>query len=150
MKEALLFIVELINDFHDNIIHLVEMAGFQLTDKQLHFWIIGIFGMVIFFITHVVFKYIAKFGILCISFIYTMTVLVVIVFAIEIQQKITNRGNMEFEDIVQGLWGFLALFFAFLSIYIVYKGAVKIMEKTRSQKVRKGKSGSRMSRYHSS
>ncbi len=49
-----------------------------------------------------------------------MTVLIVIVFAIELQQKITNRGVMDFDDIVAGIMGFVLLFM----VYLVIKGLI--------------------------
>lgn len=45
--------------------------------------------------------------------------MVVFVFAIEIEQKITKRGNMEFKDITAGLWGFLEFFGVYLAIKLV-------------------------------
>lgn len=59
---------------------------------------------------HAVFKRLAKFSITAVSFIYVFTVMVVITFAIEIGQKVSGTGNMDFGDIVSGMWGFIALF----------------------------------------
>lgn len=42
--------------------------------------------------------------------------MIALVFAIEIQQAITNRGQMEFADAVVGLYGYLAFFFVFVLI----------------------------------
>jgi hypothetical protein len=114
------------NNIHDLLIALFQTFGFNMTDKQLHFLIIGIIGMVTFLIVNVLFKYLAKYSISVISFIYTFTIMVVFVFAIEIEQKITKRGNMEFKDITAGLWGFLEFFGVYLalklSIYLIRKG----------------------------
>ncbi|MEK1830761.1 hypothetical protein AAAC51_22150 [Priestia megaterium] len=60
-----------------------------------------------------------KFSITAISFIYTLTVMLVLVFAIEIQQGITTRGNMEFDDAIAGLWGFL-VFLVFISPLLLF------------------------------
>lgn len=38
------------------------------------------------------------------------TLIIVITFAIEIGQKVTNTGNMEFADIVFGVVGFIVMF----------------------------------------
>ena len=57
-------------------------------------------GMGGFVVVQFLFRFLSKWSITVISFIYTLTVLLVIVFAIEIQQKITGRGNMEFADAV--------------------------------------------------
>jgi len=122
MKEIILILAEIINTMHDIILNLMEFAGLDLTDKDLHLWIMGMIGICIFGGTHLFFKYLSKYGITAISFVYTFTVMVVIVFAIEIQQQITGRGNMEFDDAVIGLWGFLLFFAAFLLIKAIHKG----------------------------
>src|SRR5699024_6271856 len=102
-----------------------------MTDKELHFWVFGIVGIVTFFIVYVLFKVIAnmKWSIAILSFIYTFTLMVVLVFAIELQQALTNRGNMEFEDAVMGIWGFLVFvtgyavvaFLGYIIIHILKK-----------------------------
>ena len=125
MKEIIIILAEIVNDIHDL---LVDMFGFHMTDKQLHFWIIGIIGMVTFFFVHFFFKIIEKmkWSTTILSFIYTFTVMVVLVFAIELQQAITNRGNMEFADAVMGLWGFIVLFLIYavfaIILYFLFKG----------------------------
>ena len=43
-----------------------------------------------------------------------LTVMIVITFAIEIGQRITGTGVMEFDDIVAGIAGFIFLFCVFL------------------------------------
>lgn len=113
------------NDIHDLLISTFSFMGFNFTDKQLHFIIIGIIGMVIFLIVNPLFKYIAKYSVDIISFFYTLTVMIVIVFAIEIEQKITKRGNMEFKDITAGLWGF----FEFFGIYLLIRLAIFLTKK---------------------
>ena len=102
MKEIVIILAEIVNDIHDI---LTDMFGLHMTDKQLHFWIIGIIGMVTFFMVYFFFKIIEKmkWSTTILSFVYTFTVMVVLVFAIELQQAITNRGNMEFADAVAGL-----------------------------------------------
>jgi hypothetical protein len=114
MKDAIQLIAEIVNIFHDIIMELTEALGLTLSDKDLHFWVIGIIGIFTFGITHLVFKAISKWSITVISFLYTITVLIVFVFAIEIQQKITGRGNMEFADAIVGLYGFIMFFLVFL------------------------------------
>ncbi|WP_404330111.1 hypothetical protein [Mesobacillus maritimus] len=125
MKEFILLLAEIINTLHDFIFAVTRQAGWNLTDKDLHLWVFGIVGILAFLAVNVVFKYLAQYSITAISFIYTFTVLLVIVFAIEIQQKITGRGNMEFHDAVISLWGFI-LFFAG---YLVIKGILYFIKK---------------------
>ena len=118
MKEIIIILAEIVNDIHDL---LTDIFGLHLTDKQLHFWIIGIIGMVTFFMVHFFFKIIEKmkWSTTILSFVYTFTVMVVLVFAIELQQAITNRGNMEFADAVMGLWGFIVFFLVYAVIAIL-------------------------------
>ncbi|WP_078550443.1 hypothetical protein [Litchfieldia alkalitelluris] len=116
MKEIVILIAELVNDFHDVLLRISTMLGWNLTDKELHLWVLGMIGITMFLVVDVTFKYVSKWSITFISFIYTFTVLFVIVFAIEIQQKITGRGNMEFLDAIIGIWGFLLFFAAYLLI----------------------------------
>jgi len=105
-----------VNNIHDIIMSLFKLFGFNFTDKQLHFIVIGIIGIILYFITNFIFKKLARLSIRIISFIYTLTVLIVLVFGLEIEQKITGRGKMEFADIVAGLWGFLFIFAVYLFI----------------------------------
>ena len=127
MKEIIKIIAEVVNEAHDLLLDLTNLMGWNLTDKDLHLWVIGILGILIFMGVQVVFKMLAEWSITAISFIYTFTVLVVIVFAIEIQQKITGRGNMEFLDAVIGLWGFLIFFGIYLAIRLVIFGVKKML-----------------------
>ncbi|WP_102410200.1 hypothetical protein [Beduinella massiliensis] len=110
MKALLYWIIDVISHIHEDILHLNDAMEASFTDKELHFIVIGVLGMLIFFAVHAVFKRLAKFSITAVSFIYVFTVMVVITFAIEIGQKVSGTGNMDFGDIVSGMWGFIALF----------------------------------------
>ena len=129
MVEILKLTAKFINDLHDKVLDIVSIAGYQLNDKQLHFIFMALIGIIIFAFTQIIFKKLSKYSITAISFIYTLTVMVVIVFAIEIQQKITNRGNMEFADIAYGLYGFLYIFFIYLLIKFIIIAIKKIYKK---------------------
>ena len=133
MVTILKLIVAIINELHSVLTVFFDGFGVQFTDKELHFIIMGIVGMVIYLVVNAVFKAMAKYSISILSFIYTVTVLLVIVFGIEIMQKISKSGNMEFADIVAGLWGFTAFFVTYLVIYglvrVIKKGIKKIYAK---------------------
>lgn len=118
---TLKFMTGVMNCFHDHLILLTKVLGLKANDKQLHFLVIGFIGIVLFIIVHKLFKYLARYSLTVISFIYTLTVLVVLVFAIEIGQKITGRGNMEFQDIVEGIWGFLVAFALYMGIAMMIR-----------------------------
>jgi len=125
MTVLLKFLAGIVNYLHDLIVILFKQLGFKLTDQDLHFWVIGIIGIVVFILSDIVFKNIAKWSISAISFVYTLTVLVVLVFAVEIEQRITGHGSMEFSDIVAGLWGFIVMF----AIYVAIRGAIYAVQR---------------------
>ncbi len=128
MSSALKLIASIMNYFHDALVQLARHFGLHFNDKQLHFLVIGLIGIILFIIVNKLFKYLVRHSIMAISFIYTFTVLVVLVFAIEIGQKLTRRGNMEFQDIVEGLWGFLVAFAIYMLLVIIVRWLKKIFK----------------------
>lgn len=139
MKEIFHIIANIINDFHELFIVIAGKLGLELSDKSLHFWTIGIFGIVTFLIILLFFTWIAKWkwGITAISFLYTLSLLVVLSFAIEIQQGLTGEGNMEWMDIQIGLVGFLLFFglFLFISIGVTLIRSLSKKKKEKSKRV---------------
>ncbi|MCT4477568.1 hypothetical protein ACIROD_18100 [Peribacillus sp. NPDC101481] len=131
MKEIIQILAEIVNNLHDFILFFVsDTLNSNATDKDLHFWIMGIIGIIIFLFVLFLSNLIARmrFGITILSFLYTFTVMVVLVFAIEIQQALTSRGNMEFQDAAIGLWGFIVFFMVFAvlsSIFLLVKNFFK-------------------------
>ena len=101
---------------HDMLMRINDGFELQLGDKDWHFIIMALVAMMLFFMVHFVFKRLAKWSITAGSFIYVFTVMTVFGFAIEIGQKITGTGEMDFADIVAGLYGVL-MFFAVYSVY---------------------------------
>ena len=133
MGQAVKLLAGLVNNIHDGLILILGTLGLNLTDKDMHFWVIGIIGIVIFFITDIIFKVLSKWNISAVSFVYTFTVLLVLVFAVEIEQKITGRGNMEFKDAAVGLKGFLFLFSIYLLIILLVKTVSWIIKKLKTK-----------------
>lgn len=128
MKELLYAGVGLISRIHDKIMRLNNAFEANLSDKELHFLVIGILGLCMIFVIYPLFKYLAKRGHeMVIAWIYVFTVLVVITFAIEIGQKITHTGNMEFADIMYGLVGFLLMFAVFCILRMIYHGILRLI-----------------------
>lgn len=121
MKDFLYWIIEGITIIHRSFLQLNNRYNWSLNDKQLHFYIFGAACFVLFLIVHYVFKRLAKVSVMAISWFYTLTVAVVLAFTIEIGQKQTNTGNMEFWDIVYGINGFLFFFAIFVVILLVVK-----------------------------
>lgn len=105
---------------HDSLMRLNDGFELRLGDKDLHFVIMALAAMLLFFVVHAVFKRLAKWSITAVSFIYVFTIMTVLGFAIEIGQRISGTGEMDFADIVAGLYGVLAFF----AVYTVYRLAV--------------------------
>lgn len=121
MFETLLYEATMIvAQVHESLMHLNDSFELALDDKQLHFFVMFAIGMVIFFMVHFVFKRLAKWSITAVSFIYVFTVMAVLGFAIEVGQRITGTGSMDFADVVAGLYGVIVFFL----IYSAYRLAV--------------------------
>jgi len=121
MKELLYAIVGFIAKIHSKLLQLNDAYEYNFSDKELHFIVIGVLGMGILFVVYPIFKWLAKKNfIMLISWIYAFTLIVVITFAIEIGQKITKTGLMEFSDIAFGCVGFLVMFIIFAFVRMIW------------------------------
>lgn len=130
MTKFLYWIVEVISNIHTFIMKINDSYEYEFTDKELHFIIIGLLGIALIFIIYPIFKYLAKRNhILTLTGIYVFTLIVVITFAIEIGQKITHTGNMEFADVLFGITGFVSMYLC-LAVFIgIFKLIVKLLKK---------------------
>lgn len=120
MVGFLYWVVEQIAKVHTYLLTLNDSFEYVFTDKELHFIVIGILGMAMLLVVYPIFKALSKNHVMVIAWIYVFTLILVITFAIEIGQKVTNTGAMEFADIVFGVVGFLTLFIVFLIIRGIY------------------------------
>ena len=138
MRELLYGCVGLITKIHEKIMQLNNAYEANFTDKELHFLVIGLLGLGMIFVIYPLFKLLAKHNHeMVIAWIYVFTVLVVITFAIEIGQKWTSTGNMEFADIMYGLVGFMVMFFAFCFVRGIYHGIQKLIRYYKEKDQRK-------------
>lgn len=95
---------------HDYIMTLNDSFETHFSDKELHFLVIGAAGLMLIMLVYPVFKWLANRNrVLAITWIYVLTVLLVVTFAIEIGQRFTGTGSMDFGDIVAGMGGFFAV-----------------------------------------
>ena len=118
MTDILYKIVGFIAILHNYFLDLHDKYELYFSDKQLHFVVIGLLGFFLVMVIHPIFAWLARHDhTMIISFVYTFTLILVITFGIEIGQKITHTGAMEFSDIVFGVVGFLLFF----SIYAILR-----------------------------
>ena len=129
MERMLEGMVIFVAKIHNYILSLNDAYEKNFTDKQLHFLVIGILGMLILMVIYPLFKLLSENHILVIAFIYVFTVIVVITFAIEIGQKISDSGTMDFADIVFGIAGFLLMFVIFAVIRQNFLAIINLFRK---------------------
>ncbi len=128
MKEFLYQVVDVIARLHSRLLGLNDAYEYNFTDKELHFLVIGILGMALIFLVYPLFQWLADRGhVMVVAWIYVFTLIIVITFAIEIGQKVSHTGNMEFSDIVFGVFGFIVMFFIFGIIREIYKGVRRLI-----------------------
>lgn len=114
MRELIYQFIMRIAQLHDHILSINDSGGYYLDDKQLHFVIVGAFGMLLIFIIYPIFKLLAENGhTMVITWIYVFTLVLVITFAIEIGQWYSGTGRPESADIAYGVTGFIVMFFIF-------------------------------------
>ena len=102
LKDWLYKIVSNIAYIHDSVWHYARTLPVRLTDKDLHFLVIGAFGMLLFSLL----TRLGKSGLM--AWLFTLSTVLMISFAIEIGQHMTQTGKMDLGDIVYGVLGFLA------------------------------------------
>lgn len=122
MTSLLYKLIEIITAIHEKILTWNDDYEYNLSDKQLHFIVVGVLGMALFFLIHPLFKYLAKKDMtIAISWIYVVTLLIVLTFSIEIGQRITKTGYMDFRDIMYGMGGFFLIFGIFFIIRCIIR-----------------------------
>ena len=126
MREFLYHIIDIITRVHSLILRMNDGYEGTFTDKQLHFWVVGLVGITLLLFIYPIFSVLAKNHVLVIAWIYVFTLLIVMTFAIEIGQGYTGTGVMDFEDIVFGLKGFLWLFAIFLIVRFIWHTICRI------------------------
>lgn len=130
MNDIIFLFTTWIARLHESIIGINDNGQYNMTDKQLHFWVIGLFGMALILIIQPVFKGLAENDLtLVITWIYVFTVVLVITFAIEIGQWYTGSGVMESEDIFYGITGFLVLFVIYAIIRATFLTIRKMLSR---------------------
>lgn len=120
MVRILYFLVLGIARIHEKILQINDSTELFLTDKQLHFVIMGLLGMGMLFVIYPLFIALSKKHVLMIAWIYVFTVMVVFSFAIEIGQGYTGTGNMDLDDVISGLAGFMLMFIIFAFVRMIY------------------------------
>lgn len=130
MIDLLYRMIYWVAEMHDRILAMNDAGGYYFDDKQLHFIVIGVMGLLMIFIVYPIFKLLAKYNhTMVIAWIYVFTLLTVITFAIEIGQWLSGTGSMEMADVTSGLSGFFIMFLVFAVIRGVYHAILKLLKR---------------------
>lgn len=131
MIDFLYRIIYWVARMHDRILAINDSGGYYFDDKQLHFIVIGVLGLLMIFIIYPIFKLLAKYNhTMVIAWIYVFTLLLVITFAVEIGQWLSGTGRMELADVTSGLTGFLVMFLVFAVIRGIYHAIVRAFKRS--------------------
>ena len=134
MRSILYAIAGLVARIHNYILSWNDSIETSFTDKELHFLVIGLFGLALICALHPLFLWLARTGhTMFITFFYVFTVIIVITFAIEIGQGILGTGSMEEGDITYGIMGFLFFFAIFAVIRLIIHGIIKLRNNHKSK-----------------
>lgn len=135
MGSFLYAVVEVIARLHAAFLTLNDRFEYNFNDKELHFLIIGALGMLMIFVIYPIFKMLAKTDhVMVITWIYVTTLIIVITFAIEIGQRATNTGAMEFADIVFGVVGFFVMFFVYSIVRGMYHVILRFFRRRKNRR----------------
>lgn len=136
IKKIVDWMIKIIYETHTYFMSINDSYESSLSDKQLHFLIIGILGIAMLLVIYPLFRWLAKKHLtVLISWFYVFTVLVVITFAIEIAQWYSNTGTMDFNDIVAGLAGYFAMSFVFILVVGVVALIRSFLQKKKKKEI---------------
>ena len=115
---------------HTYLLSLNDNIEQSFTDKQLHFLVIGILGVVMIVIIGPIFRYLAKKHLtILITWLFVFMILLGVTFAIEIAQGYSGTGYMDFQDIVYGIKGYFVMSGILIFVYAVIRLIIYLIKK---------------------
>ena len=107
-KKIIVKAVSLVTYMHGKILGINDSNELFLSDKELHFYTVAIFGVILLFCLYPLFRYMVKRNkTLLITWIFVFVFLVGFTLLIEVGQKLTGTGDMDYLDTMAGLLGFI-------------------------------------------
>ena len=144
MSKYLHMLVAWVARAHKYIMTLNDSFETNFSDKELHFLVIGAIGLMLILLVYPLFKLLANRNrVLVITWIYALTVLVVLTFAIEIGQSVTGTGTMEFGDVMAGMGGFFAVSAVITALHLMLytiRSLVRLI-RSRARSARRDRAG---------
>ena len=122
-REFLNSIIKVVAIIHRYIMSINDKYEMFLSDKMLHFIIIGILGLFLLFVIYPLFKWLVEEHklLIAVAWIYVFSVLIAITLLIEIGQDYSGTGTMDFADMMSGLFGFILMSFVVIGLWTAYK-----------------------------
>lgn len=109
-KNILNKIITIITYFHTKILSLNDSYELYLSDKQLHFYVVAVLGLLLLLCLYPLFLYLVKRKkTLYITWFYVFTFLLAFTSLIEVGQKLTGTGEMDYMDTFAGILGFIGV-----------------------------------------
>ena len=109
-KNILNKIITIITYFHTKILSLNDSYELYLSDKQLHFYVVAVLGLLLLLCLYPLFLYLVKRKkTLYITWFYVFTFLLAFTSLIEVGQKLTGTGEMDYMDTLAGILGFIGV-----------------------------------------
>ena len=135
-RQVLANVVRFVTYLHTRILGLNDSYEFYLSDKELHFYVVAITGVLLIIVLYPLFKFLVKHNKTLYSvWIYVFTFLLAFTLLIEIGQRLTGTGMMDYMDTVAGIVGFLlasAIVFVIRWIYMFIKWVIKKVKESRN------------------
>ena len=135
-RDFLANMVRVVTYLHTRILGLNDSYELYLSDKELHFYVVAITGVLLILVLYPLFRYLVKRNkTLYIVWIYVFTFLLAFTLLIEIGQRLTGTGMMDYMDTVAGIVGFLlasAIVFVIRWIYMFIKWVIKKVKESRN------------------
>ena len=120
MSKYLNLLLSWVTRIHNNILTLNDRFEYSFSDKELHFLVIGAIGLGLILLVYPVFRLLANHNrVLAITWIYVLTVLLALTFAIEVGQRVTGTGTMDFSDVMAGMGGFFAVTAVIVALHLL-------------------------------
>ena len=120
-RDFLANMVRVVTYLHTRILGLNDSYELYLSDKELHFYVVAITGVLLILVLYPLFRYLVKRNkTLYIVWIYVFTFLLAFTLLIEIGQQLTGTGMMDYMDTVAGIVGFLLASFVVFTIRWIY------------------------------
>lgn len=110
-REFLNSLIKIVSIIHQYIMSINDKYEMLLSDKMLHFIIVGCMGMFFLFVIYPLFKWLIEEHklLMAVAWIYVFTILIAITLLIEIGQDYSGTGTLDFADIMSGLLGFILM-----------------------------------------